>query len=394
MQINHNILSDTSKLNAMFGVGSQEGPSEKQCDIAQASTTLSAWLHLTDRCNLRCAYCYLPHAQADMSIDTARAAIDAIFRSALAHGYRQVKLKYAGGEALFRFPFITQLHHYAHTLANRYHLALNEVILSNGTLLTPPIIETMRSLGLRLMISLDGLEAVHDSQRYYPDGRGSFNQVKQAIELALTYQVRPDISITVSARNVQGLPELMEWVLARDLPFSLNFCHENDFSATCRGLNCEDQQLIAGMLAAYKVIEANLPRRSLLSSLVDHANLSSPHLHPCAMGHNCLVFNPHGQVFKCQMDLYTPVTTAKADDPLALVRADKTGIQNIAVDDREGCRDCEWKYWCAGGCPLATYRQTGRYDVKSPFCVIYKSLYPEAIRLEKLRLLKNMNSNT
>ena len=53
-----------------------------------------------------------------------------------------------------------------------------------------------------------------------------------------------------------------------------------------------------------------------------------------------------------------------------------------------GCRDCEWKYWCAGGCPLTTYRATGRYDVKSPNCNIYKAIYPQAMRLEGLRLLK------
>ena len=51
-------------------------------------------------------------------------------------------------------------------------------------------------------------------------------------------------------------------------------------------------------------------------------------------------------------------------------------------------RDCEWKYFCTGGCPLESYRATGRYDVKSPNCNIYKTIFPEALRLEGLRLLK------
>jgi uncharacterized protein len=58
------------------------------------------------------------------------------------------------------------------------------------------------------------------------------------------------------------------------------------------------------------------------------------------------------------------------------------------VIEKEGCKTCEWKNWCAGGCPLATHRATGRYDVKSPNCNIYKALFPEALRLEGLRLLK------
>jgi hypothetical protein len=39
-------------------------------------------------------------------------------------------------------------------------------------------------------------------------------------------------------------------------------------------------------LTAYKVIEANLPRHSLLASLVDRANLTAPHLHPLTFREN------------------------------------------------------------------------------------------------------------
>jgi uncharacterized protein len=88
------------------------------------------------------------------------------------------------------------------------------------------------------------------------------------------------------------------------------------------------------------------------------------------------------------MEIERPITSIYADDPLAWLRADRLGIQNLSVEAKEGCRSCEWKYWCTGGCPALTYRATGRYDVKSPNCRIYKALYPEMLRLEGLRLLK------
>lgn len=356
--------------------------------LIEPSDILAAWIHITDRCNLRCAYCYLPHARLDMSAEIGRAAIDATFRSALAHNYRQVKFKYAGGEAMLRFPFIVELHHYACKQADKHRLSLNGVILSNGTLLTKEIVRNMRALNLRLMISLDGLNETHDQQRPFASGRGSSAVVTQAVDLALEHGLVPDISITVSGRNVDGLPELMAWVLEHDLPFSLNFYRENNFSKSHVDLKLEEEKIIAGMLTVYKVIEANLPSRSLLASLVDLANLSAPHLHTCNVGHSYLVFDYQGRVAKCQMQLDKPVTTADVHDPLALIRADQIGIQNISVEEKEGCRSCEWKYWCTGGCSLSTYRATGRYDIKSPNCNIYKVLYPEAIRLEGLRLLK------
>lgn len=362
--------------------------SERQPSFSQQSVQLFSWLHITDRCNLRCAYCYLPHNKEDMTLETGKAAIDAVFREARANHYQQVKFKYAGGEPLLRFPFVVELHRYAQQLAKKFDLGLDAVVLSNGTLLTHEIIRQMQTMGLRLMISLDGMGDWHDAQRPYAGGRGTFNDVAEAVELALHYGLIPDISITVSGRSAEGLPEIIAWVLERNLPFSLNFYRQNDFSVLHEDLKLEEEKIIDGMLAAFAVIEKNLSSRSLLASLTDRANLSTPHVKTCSVGDSYLVFNQHGQVSKCQMQMAKPVADAHTENLLQVVRDDKSGIENISVEEKEGCCDCDWKYWCAGGCPLETYRATGRYDVKSPNCNIYKTIFPEVLRLEGLRLLK------
>ncbi|WP_322506526.1 radical SAM protein, partial [Anaerolinea sp.] len=148
---------------------------------------LSAWFHLTDRCNLRCDYCYLPHRPQDMSVETGRAAVHALFRSAQSHAYTGVKIMYAGGEPLLRFPLILELHGYAQQLAEAQSIYLDEVVLSNGTLLTPEMVQALKTRGIRLMISLDGLGTGHDAQRHFADGKGSFEKVSQAVELALEH---------------------------------------------------------------------------------------------------------------------------------------------------------------------------------------------------------------
>lgn len=349
---------------------------------------LTSWLHLTDRCNLRCDYCYLPHVREDMFPETGRAAIDATFRSALANGFQQVKLKYAGGEPLLRFPLIVELHRYAQSLAEQHGVGLEGVVLSNGTLLTESLITILQSLDLRLMISLDGLSKHHDAHRRYAGGRGSFADVAEAVDLALANGLTPNISVTVSSRTAEGLPDVMAWILERELPFSLNFYRENELSASHEDMRLDEQKIISGMLAAFKVIEENLPRRPFLGGIIDRANLSVSHTHTCGVGQNYLVFDQNGQVAKCQMHIRKPITNVHVADPLAVIRADQIGIQNVSVEEKEGCKSCEWKHWCTGGCPLATYRATGRYDVKSPNCNIYKALFPEALRLEGLRLLK------
>jgi uncharacterized protein len=253
------------------------------------------------------------------------------------------------------------------------------------------MLKAMQSLGLRLMISLDGLGCFHDCQRAYADGRGCAADVTRAVDLALDLGLVPDISVTVSGRNVSGLPELVAWLLERDLPFSFNFFRENDLAVHYTDLQLEEERIIAGMRAAFKAIEADLSQRSLLASLVDRANLAVPHSRACGVGSNYMVIDHCGLVAKCQMQIGHIITDTSAEDPLALIRSDQTGIQNLPVEEKEDCRSCEWRYWCAGGCPLVTYRATGRYDTKSPNCRIYRALYPEVIRLEGLRLLKYAN---
>jgi len=364
-----------------------------QCDacspIGSKTDQFASWLHLTDRCNLDCAYCYLPHKREDMSLETGKAAVEATFRSAVKHGYRKVKFKYAGGEPLLRFPLLLRLHRHAQGLAGERDLELDGVVLSNGTLLTEDMIAQFQSLDLRLMISLDGVGEWHDVQRSYAGGRGSFNDVAEAVELALTHGLVPDISITVSGRNAAGLAETVAWVLERELPFSINFYRQNDFSVGQQDLALEEDAIIAGMRAAFQVVERNLPEHSLLASLTDRANLAVAHERTCSVGDSYMVFDQHGRVAKCQMKLDQPVADASAEDPLALIQADQIGIRNLSVEEKEGCRDCEWKYWCTGGCPLETYRATGRYDLKSPNCNIYKAIFPEVLRLEGLRLLEH-----
>lgn len=380
---------DVEVLGKLIKSGLLSADERDQASLCKVSPqVLSAWLHLTDRCNLRCSYCYLPHVREDMSLETGRAAIDSIFRSAVANHFKQIKLKYAGGESLLQFPLILELHSYARQLAEAHGFSLEEVVLSNGTLLTGEMAKTLKSLGIRLMISMDGMGHYHDSQRPYAGGRGSFKDVSDAVDIALTCGFVPNISVTVSSRTAEGLPHIMEWILERELPFSLNFYRENDLSASHVDMQLDEEKIINGMKAAFKVIEDHMPRKGFLGGIIDRANLASSHTHTCGVGQNYLVFDQNGQVAKCQMHIRKPVTNLHVMDPLAVIRADQIGIQNLSVEEKEGCKTCEWKYWCTGGCPLATHRATGRYDVKSPNCNIYKALYPEALRLEGLRLLK------
>jgi uncharacterized protein len=315
-------------------------------------------------------------------------AIDAVFRSAAKNRFSGVKLKYAGGEPTLAFPLVTHLHHRAIALAKEHSVELDGVVISNGVAITNEMFETMQALGLRLAISLDGLGATHDCQRHFANGTGSFAIVSQTIDRALSLGIIPDISITITARNLSGLPVLTKWLLERDLPFRFEFYRVHSASITEGDLHLDEQRTIETMHAVFETIEANLPRRSLLASLLDRTNLAWPHTRACSAGSNYLAIDTQGQIAKCQMDIDRAITSIYVDDPLADLRTDRTGFQTLPVDERSDCRECPWRYWCGGGCPLESYRVSGQWDAPSPYCAIYKALFSKVLHLEGLRLLK------
>ena len=351
-------------------------------------TLLTAWLHVTNACNLRCPYCYVHKSAEKMDDSIGRASVEAVMLSAERHGFPAVKLKYAGGEASLNHRLMLELHEYAQLLAARNGIKLHATLLSNGVKLSSALIDMLKAHDIRVMISLDGVYHHHDLQRPFASGKPSFRFVERTITRLIEQGHPPHLSITITNRNFSGLAEVVRFALERNLTFSLNFFRDNDCSAPFPDLQYEEHAMIASLLEAFGVIEEFLPPWSVLGSILDRGQLLEPRQRSCGVGQDYIVIDQQGRVAKCHMEIERTLGDVFRDDPLQLVRKDLALVQNLAVTEKEGCRDCTWRYWCSGGCAVATFRATGRYDIKSPNCHIYKAIYPEALRLEGLRILK------
>lgn len=128
--------------------------------------------------------------------------------------------------------------------------------------------------------------------------------------------------------------------------------------------------------------------------LTDRASFTASHLHPCGAGRDYIVFRPDGQIAKCQMEMHLPVTSLHAADPLLELRHAEQGVQNPPITQKPDCRSCTWRAYCAGGCPLLTWRLTGRFDARSPYCELYQFIFPRLLRLEAVRLIHHTDKES
>ena len=374
----------------LLAAGILSGPGEEktQSGITRKAKCLTAWLHLTHQCNLACQYCFVTRSGQRMNPLTAKRSVEAIYRSAVTHGYEQVRLKYAGGEPTLNFNALQAAQRQAEHLSAQTGIRLRTVLLTNGTRLTGDLIDFLLKHNIQVLISLDGISVYQDKQRPLVNGRGgSFDRIVNNLDCLIDQGIASHISITITEQSLEGLPDLVSFLLDRQLHFSFNFYREPDELPTVKPLSFITEELIAGLFQAFRAIEQMLPSYSLLSNLADRADAGNLHSYPCGVGRNYLVIDSDGTISKCQMDIGYPVASIEACDPLALVQADTKGIKNLAVDEKE-CRECVWRYRCAGGCPRLTFQRTGRYDAQSPLCEVYQTVLPKVVRLEASRMIR------
>lgn len=353
------------------------------------SDELVAWLHVTNRCNLACSYCYVQKNDESMTTATGHVAIDALVRSALAYQYSAIKLKYAGGEAALVLDTVFDLHDYAVRRCESSGLKLRAVLLSNGLGLLGKDLVGLQARGIRVMVSLDGLDDAHDRQRPSHSGQSTVHKVLAAIEALQEAGISPHLSITVTAQNCARLDRIVHYAINRGLSFSFNLCRAHTSVHENAVLQGSPERLICGLRQAFQVIGERLPRSSVVGTILDRGHLLAPHTSACGVGQDYIVIDHNGAISKCHMVMDAAVAHISDDQPLQMLRQSSVGPHNPPVTSKVGCQSCQWRYFCTGGCPLETYRSTGHYDARSPYCAVYQAIYPLAVELEGLRLLQH-----
>lgn len=144
-------------------------------------------LHLfvvTLRCDHSCHYCQVSRVSTnrskyDMTRETAKKAVELMFRSPS----QALKIEFQGGESLLNFEVIRYVIEYSQELNVREGRDLEYVVATNLVPLTDEILEYLRTYSILLSTSLDGPEALHNSNRPRK-GNDSYAITMQKLERA------------------------------------------------------------------------------------------------------------------------------------------------------------------------------------------------------------------
>lgn len=158
-------------------------------------------LETTQRCNLRCEYCiyqddhndYHSFNNIDMTFDTAKKSIDFTYQRA----NDKMSIGFYGGEPLLNFKLIKQCVDYAENLIKDKRL--NFVMTTNAVLITEDIAKYFAKHNFIITVSLDGPKEIHDENRKFQDGTGSFEYTIRGLKFLVdAYKDRAEYSLFIS----------------------------------------------------------------------------------------------------------------------------------------------------------------------------------------------------
>jgi len=172
---------------------------------------------LTLECNLACPYCFEDpfRGRFVMSGATADLLVQRLTER-MAEGL-DVTVDFYGGEALMALALLKGIAGRLGDAARSHGVTFKFNLFSNGVLLTPRAVGELIPLGLAAVrTTMDGPPDIHDSQRPFVSGKGSFATIMANVR-AVHKMVPLEINSNYTQANYRRFPELLDLLLAEGI---------------------------------------------------------------------------------------------------------------------------------------------------------------------------------
>ncbi len=337
-------------------------------------------LHLTDRCNLACRYCYAHAGEIDMAFETAVAAIARVEEGP------NCGIIFFGGEPLLRKDLIWRIMDWCEARdPNRFHYK----VTTNGTLLDNEFLDEAVRRGLHIALSHDGTREAHDAFRIGADGRGTFAEVNAALARLLKKRPYSPVLMTVNPEMAWCFAAGVQELQAQGVQYliaSINYSGPWT-DAALRTLGREYRKLAAWHEENYR------KERKFYFSPFDKRIAS--HVFPdrcnsCQLGKRQISVGPDGRLYPCvQFVGRGEYAIGTAESGIDEMRREDIFCRNER--DKPECAGCVLERRCHNKCGCLNIQTTGSLErLPAVLCEYERMLFPIADRLAE-RLFKARN---
>lgn len=305
-------------------------------------------------CNLRCRYCYAgggSYGGAAVRMEPGM-AVDLVDFLLERSADERVMVTFFGGEPLLNLEAVRAAVARGRKRSEEIGREIDFALTTNGTLLDEPTVRFLSEAGIRLTVSIDGPEAVHDRNRTFLDGSGSYGRLVSRLP-GLVERCRIPARVTLTRENlhVVGILDHLVGLGFTEVGFApVDSCDPD--------LALGDAEM-ERMMEGFERLTARFLREALGGRVYGFSNAVNlmKLLHqgdvkplPCGAGLKLAAASPDGSFSICHRfvgngsfglgSLRDGVDEGRRRDLLWSLR----------VDEKPACRACWGRHLCGGGC--------------------------------------------
>lgn len=323
----------------------------------------SAYLHVTQRCNLDCLGCYSfsqsRNSLRDPDLNQIKQALKFLRNAGINN------LVISGGEPFLR-----------NDLADIIDFAFdglgmsNISIITNGTVQKQEFLKPLVGKVTQIAVSIDGYS--QDCTPYIRKEQ-RFEDLVATIKSIQAVGINAHIIPTLHKKNYADAPKYAQ--LAKDLGVTMNFSllsyPETDIpTANLLPTNKELTEL--GKISMALSANNDILFRDTPLGLSLHARKN------CGLARGMVSIDADGEVYPCHMmhDAQFSFGNAFSDDSESILNsASRTNFCSSSVDHYSECKVCDIRYLCGGGCRARAFYSSGLANGKDSYCEMIKEFY-------------------
>lgn len=333
------------------------------------SHSSDAMFILSQICNLACSYCYAQNSRSKeiLSIEKIKTVVDSVCANT---DQKSKSFSFiGGGEPLATWNVFEWSVNYIQKVTERNGFSRRIRLTTNGTLLNEERALFLRENNIVTSISFDILPAVQDTQRPFPDRRiSSFEQVHNNIRMLLSNGLIPRIRSTITSRNVDLMPQMVEFVI-EEYP-EIKFLH---FEPVTDVSDNSDDFYKAYLVSFMKAMQIAQEHGIYLNNSIIHSfkRIRTRFCH----GEFCVT--PSSNIVSCHRissdrDVcFESLRYGKITDKVEIETESLNRALEIFEEKTERCSGCFAKWHCAGGCTM--YRVTSTEKELLSYCAFVRN---------------------
>lgn len=363
---------------------------------------------VTLRCNQRCEYCQVSCEddvayKFDMTPEVAIKIVDMIFKSPS----REIKIEFQGGEPLLNWKAVTATIEYAEKKNINEKKILDFVLCTNLTTIEEEQLQYLKDHNVYISTSLDGPKMIHDANRVYRVGGGTYEDFLDKLEVARKICGEDKVAalMTATSTSVDDFtPVIDEYIrlgfdgvflralnpygFASEHEIELGYPMEKFVDSYKSGLDYIIQKNLDGtpFIEFYTLL---LLTRILTPFPTGFVDLQSP----SGAGISGVIYDYNGDVYPADEGRML----ARMDDQKFLMgnvcnhsysdvfqgKILREIVKKSCLEIMPDCADCAYHPFC-GADPVRNYLETGDIigtRVQSPFCQKHMGIFDHLFNL-------------